>query len=360
MLKTLALLSAFVILATPAMAFHDGGVADCAGCHTMHNSQDGALVDPDSPNGNPWQLVDSTPSEVCLGCHATRLGATFSADPLAPGTEYGGGDFVFLTEDNLNDGHAGASNPIPGDAAGHNINAPSFGVGPDATLTSAPGGTFPAGSMECSSCHDPHGTAEFRLLYTAGQTPQGSATAFANPAPNAIGLRIFGGGESNSNHTAYLGGMSGWCGNCHGDFHANNTQLVHPSGETLGATIAQNYNLYNGTDDYLGGTQATAYLAAVPFEDAAMTTSSTAGPTASSQVSCISCHRAHATSTPDAGRWDFGVTFLEEDGLESGSYAIPDPYNSPNQRSLCNKCHVQDAFDVGSSPTAAAASVPAP
>ena len=346
MLKTLAFLSALVLIATPTLAFHDGGVADCAGCHTMHNSQDGALVDPDSPNGNAWLLVDSTPSETCLGCHATRLGASFGTDPLAPPPEKGAGNFVFLTEDNLNDGHNGALNPIPGDAAGHNLNAPSYGVGPDATLTTSPGGSFPAGSMECSSCHDPHGTSEFRLLYTAGQTVQAGITTFSNPAPTAVGLSIFFGSESNTNHTAYQGGMSGWCGNCHGDFHANNTKLVHPSGQVLGATIAQNYNLYNGTVDLTGGVAATAYLAAVPFEDPANTTASTAGPTASSQVSCISCHRAHATSAPDAGRWDFAVTFLSEDGVESGSYAIPNPYGNPNQRSLCNKCHVQDAFDA--------------
>ena len=65
----------------------------------------------------------------------------------------------------------------------------------------------------------------------------------------------------------------------------------------------------------------------------------------------MTCHRAHASSAMDAGRWDFNVTFLSEDGDESGSYEIPDPYADPgNQRSLCNKCHVQDAFDLGAAP----------
>ena len=52
---------------------------------------------------------------------------------------------------------------------------------------------------------------------------------------------------------------------------------------------------------------------------------------------CLST-RAHMT----------GVTFLHEDGLESLSYPIPTPpgtYADLNQRSLCNKCHNQDAFD---------------
>ena len=343
MRRTLLLAAAAVILAAPVMAFHDNGVAHCDGCHTMHNSQDGALVDPDSPNGNPWLLTDASPSDMCLGCHG---GQVFGNDPLNPptnGTAAGGGNFVFLLEDNLNDGHAGASNPIPGDAAGHNIDAPGNGLAPDGTLTTAPGGNFPASILGCTSCHDPHGTQSFRLLYGAGRMVN-DTYVFTNPAPEAAGIS-FRGTEAPDAHTAYQSGMSAWCGNCHGDFHNNNTKLIHPSGQTLGGGIAQTYNLYNGTVDQLGGNAATAYLPEVPFEDPANLPDSTAGPSASSQVSCVTCHRAHATSAPDAGRWDFAVTFLHEDGVESGSFQIPDPYNNLNQRSLCNKCHNQDFDD---------------
>lgn len=329
----------------PLLAYHDGGVAHCNGCHTMHNSQDGALVDPDNPNGNAWLLTKASPSDVCLECHATRLGAVFSADPLAPDTEYGAGNFVFLTEDNVNDGHAGATNPIPGYAAGHNIISPANMIEADPVLTTAPGGTFPSSLLNCTSCHDPHGTQAFRMLYGAGRLIHETYT-FTAPAPVAEGVSISGAGESPTNHTAYQSGMSAWCGNCHGDFHDNSTMLIHPSGSAIGGTIAQTYNLYNGSDDQTGGSQATAYLPEVPFQDPANTTSSTAGPSASSQVMCLTCHRAHATSAMDAGRWDFNVTFLHEDGEESGSYQIPDPYGSVNQRSLCNKCHNQDEFDA--------------
>jgi hypothetical protein len=347
MKRVLLITAALCFVASPVLAFHDGGVADCAGCHTMHNSEDGALVDADSPNGNPWLLRDATPSDVCLSCHATRLGAVFAVDELNPAAERGSGNFVFLLEDNINDGHGGATSPVLGDAGGHNIVAPGFGLGADGTLGMAPGGSFPAGSLGCSSCHDPHGNANFRLLYGAGSVQDGLYT-FTNAAPVANGIGLSGAGESNTNHTAYIGGFSDWCGNCHGDFHSvdNPTKLIHPTGETLGGTIANTYNLYNGTDDQLGGAAATAYLAAVPFEDAANTTTSTAGPTAASLVACITCHRSHASSAIDMGRWDFQVAFAHEDGAESGSYQIPDPYASVNQRSLCNKCHNKDAGDA--------------
>jgi len=343
-MKKIILLILTMALPFVAFAFHDGGIAHCNGCHTMHNSENGALVDPDAPNGNAWLLKDGTASDVCLNCHATRSGAVFSADPLAPASEKGAGNFTFLLEDNLNDGHNGATNPIVGDAAGHNLDAPGHGLAADATLSSAPGGTYPSSVMSCTSCHDPHGTSDFRMLYGAGRIVAQGGYVFTNPAPDAEGISL-NGTEAQDSHTAYKGGMSAWCGNCHGDFHDNNTKLIHPSGSTLGGTIASNYNLYNGTEDLTGGAQATAYLASVPFEDANNLTTSTAGPTASSQVMCLSCHRAHATSAPNAGRWDFNVTLLDEDGIESGAYAMTNPYGSPNQRSLCNKCHVKDAYD---------------
>jgi hypothetical protein len=76
----------------PAFAFHRSGVAACDMCHTMHNSQDGLLVDPDSPNGNPWLLRDATPSDVCLSCHAGFISETLGDDPLNPPDEVGAGN----------------------------------------------------------------------------------------------------------------------------------------------------------------------------------------------------------------------------------------------------------------------------
>jgi hypothetical protein len=326
-------------IASPASAFHRAGVAACNTCHTMHNSEDGTLVDADSPSGNQYLLRDETPSDVCLSCHGGFISDTFGSDPLNPPPEVGSGNFVFLLEDNLNDG-AGVA--INGDAAGHNINAPSRGVGADGTLVTGPGGSFPSSALGCTSCHDPHGNQNFRLLYGAGPVQDGLHT-FTHPAFEADGLSVYHGQERNDRHTAYKSGVSRWCGNCHGDFHHNMTQYVHPSGHVLTGPISTNYDLYNGTDDTSGGSHATAYLAAVPFEDPANTRNSTAGPAPSSRVMCLSCHRAHASSAPDAGRRHFNVTFLADDGGASGSYPIPNPYGSASQRSLCNKCHVRDA-----------------
>jgi len=361
--------AAALVTGAPALAFHDGGVAACQGCHTMHNSQDGVPMNfdtsgtgPGTPTGTGYAdlLLYENKSDVCLRCHAGegryRVWSNDPAAPSASNANRGGGDFVFLLEDNINDGHGGATSPILGYAAGHNVISGIKGTNADPVNTVSPGGGFLAQDLGCTSCHDPHGTGSYRLLYQSGQNVD---LAFYTATIDADGISLTDGGgqpETPTNHNAYHSGYSEWCATCHGDFHAASGQLIHPSGQPLGNDIATNYNFYNGTSDCIAnppagmqpcgsGSGATAYLPEVPFEDAATTLTSTTGPSSDSQVACMSCHRAHATSARDAGRWDFQIPGLAEDGDESGSYAIPNPYDG-YQRSLCNKCHSQDEFDA--------------
>ena len=278
----------------------------------------------------------------------------WSTDPKAPNVAQanrGAGDFVFLQETNINDSHGGATNPILGYRAGHSVISGIKNTVADPVNTTSPGGTFAASDLGCTSCHDPHGTSSYRLLYQDGQR---AGTALYTATVVADGIALNGSAETPTNHNAYHSGYSAWCSTCHGAFHQHSGNLIHPSGEPLG-DVSTNYNMYKGTTDCIAnpptgglpcgsGVSATAYLPEVPFEDAATTLTSTAGPTTNSQVACMTCHRAHATSAPDAGRWDFNISGLAADGHESGSYKIPNPYDA-NQRSLCNKCHSQDEFD---------------
>ena len=373
-----------IVCGAPALAFHDDGVAHCNGCHTMHNSQGGDVMaglgdgaggyGPGGTVGNGVSdqlLLFANKSDVCLRCHIGYNSYHVWSDQgvLDPGQEHGAGNFVFLEEDNLNDGHGGGdltdpndptswANPYPGYMGGHTIESGIIGNDAEGVLTAAPGGTFPTSSLACSSCHDPHGNDSYRLTYRTGQVEAGISW---NATVDATAIGLFGSFafEMNDNHPAYRDGYSAWCGSCHGAFHASSGNDIHPSGEDLTGDTIEQYNAYRGTADCIAGPPgpgkaycgtvldaSTAYLALVPFQDVAnVSTSSTAGPGVDSQVACMSCHRSHATSAPDAGRWDFNVTFLGEDGLESGSYALPNPYD-PEQRSLCNKCHGKDEFDA--------------
>ncbi len=371
---TLLIAVAALIVAAPAWAFHDGGVAHCNSCHTMHNSQNGDPMN--EPVGGGAQLgpgfgytdllLYANASDVCLDCHGgARSYNVFTDNPLDPGLSnyYSAGNFVFLLEDNINDGYMGSVFVIPGQGSGHNIQSGIKGSIWDTTLLAPPSdGTSPLSNnqIQCSSCHDPHGNDSFRLLYQEGQSIEvgGEFVTYADTV-EAFGIS-FGDVETDSNHNAYKDGYSAWCASCHTGFHQASGRLIHPSGEPLGSNgIAAKYNSYQGTTDCVDnpptgatpcgtGVATTSYLADVPFEDDghdASSTSSTQGPTSSSRVACMTCHRAHATSAPDAGRWDFAITLLDEDGLESGSWPIPRTYSDGNQRSLCNKCHTQDEFD---------------
>jgi len=326
-------------LADHASAFHEKGVANCNGCHLTHtgDNSDATLVGPSADGG---LLIAESPSDVCLVCHAENLGSVLGNNPLAPPPERGAGNFVFLLEDNINDAPGGTTHPVPGNAAGHNLLAPGHGLQPDPRYSIAPGGTFPASRLGCTSCHDPHGNASFRMLNGVGPVMDGSFT-FTRAAPQAVGLDIHSAPETDGRHTAYRRGMSDWCGNCHGPYHqgAGGSSFAHPIDRALGATVSARYNLYDGDDHPTGGLETRAYLAEVPFEDPSSTTSGTAGPDPGSRLMCLSCHRAHASSAPAAGRWDFGVSLLADDGKASGSWPIPNPYGTPDQGPLCSKCH---------------------
>jgi len=338
---SLALFLGVVGFASPSWAIHRKGVGRCNACHITHDTTDGVRV---SMVGGEAQLRAQSPSDLCLDCHAESVGAVFAYGPLIPAPEKGGGNFIFLLEDNLNDGPEGAVNPISGDAAGHNLNALGRGLTADMRFPRSPGGSFASSDLGCTSCHDPHGNSNFRMLYGAGEV-QGNLFSFSYPAPIAYGIPL-GETESESQHTAYIRGVSDWCGNCHGRRyeHEATPDFGHTGDEPLGGVIAQRYRSYNGSLDPSGGLGATSYLAEVPFEDSSNSPDSTSGPSAGSRVMCLSCHRAHASSAPASGRWDFNVTALGEDGKISGSYSLPNPFVDPAQESLCFKCHAPEAL----------------
>ncbi|MCU0229912.1 MAG: hypothetical protein MUC67_00900 [Acidobacteria bacterium] len=326
----------------PAAAFHSGGVGACGGCHTMHDSEQ--MFNPSN-----YLLKGANATDICLNCHATTNGNSWGLSPVLPGPLFGGGQFVFLTEDNLNDGPGGAipSNWIRGDAAGHNLVSQDYGASADPLHQFAPGGTYPSTALGCTSCHDPHGKfGHFRLLYGRDSQPSkanGHVFQFTTDAPDAAGIELGPAGESETNHTAYRAGMSAWCGNCHGRYHeeGSGSAFEHPVDAVLEPEMIQTYNAYRGTG-FQDGLASTSYEPLVPYEASGMTTATT-GPTPSTaRVTCISCHRAHASSGPAAGRWDFKITQWSEEGVASGSYRIPNPYAETaggQQRALCAKCH---------------------
>jgi len=354
-----------------ALAFHGGGVAHCDGCHSMHNSPE----NPVSGAPNQQLLKASDGSSTCLNCHAGSGSyhiLSSDASNWSPG-----GDFFWLTQSYTNSNWSGSVTSDP-DNMGHNVIAQNFGLTVDGTNTQSPGGSYPASSLGCPSCHNPHGqvaggTAAGSLPISVsgsyGEVPVAGTIAgnyrllgdvqygLAAPAPIAA---TAGFGETDVSHPAYGAGMSEWCASCHGDYINNNQKHPAGNGEFLNGQ-ATNYNSYVATGDFTGAA-ATSFTALVQFErqetDKALLVAditSTAGPDSSDNVMCLTCHRAHASAFNNITRWDMEHEMLAEGWpteanlVAMGALPNSDYYGrdittdfGEFQRSLCNKCHTKD------------------
>ncbi len=365
-------------LASEAEAFHSGGVGSCSGCHVSHDN--GAFSS---------KLLASDPSSVCLTCHAGSGGNgspsvfSFDGSALTPG-----GDFYWLTKTYT---WTGGSSPAA--RHGHNVVARDFGLDSDPNKVNSPGGSFPSTQFSCISCHDPHGrsrggtsggAAAVSLSGSYGEMPPTGSTSgsyrllgdadyringfsFNSPAPVARQNKLLPFAESDSSHVDYGSGMSEWCGNCHQALLTNGHQVgsgsfTHPVGsdQLLGTEIVSRYNSYVKSGD-LSGAIDSAYLQFVPFERGTadpdlLDPISTRGPDASARISCLSCHRAHASAFRSAGRWDFSATLLADShpAVGDSSATASDVSNSyygrniavefgASQGPFCEKCHAEGA-----------------
>jgi hypothetical protein len=361
-----------LLTAGSAFAFHSGGVAECEGCHTMHNSKNGVKMAEYSSlpqyQAGPYLLQGADASSACLNCHGHANDTAPSSyhiydndtygtnDGIVPANITPGGDFAWVKK-TFEWVVRGNTNTSPGERHGHNIVASDYGFVPDTTLTTAPGGTYPATSLHCSSCHDPHGryrrdvngdiattgkpisnsgsyttsaapttnysVGVYRILGGEGYTTKAVGGAgFTNGPPAAVAPNTYNRTEATTQtRVAYGSGMSEWCANCHGNLHSEGyvsgtSGLKHPAGNAakLGATILGNYNAYVKTGD-MTGTVASAYNSLVPFEEgtadytalkahAQNNDSVLTGADAQSNVACISCHRVHASGFDSMTRFD--------------------------------------------------------
>jgi len=403
-----------------AYAFHSGGVADCGGCHSMHSPKTGGTA----------LLVGTDYSSACLTCHANAATGLYHimTYPLpaagSPPVNYNpGGDFAWLAK-TYSFTVRGSTTTEAGQTHGHNVVAADFGLVADTDFATSPGGTFPTAKLACNSCHDPHGkyrriggdttytiattgapiigsgsyatsavptatqaVGSYRLLAGQNYSQDGGTTSIPYPgAPIASAPSTYNQSEAtNQVRVAYGTSVTGsgktswglWCATCHGNMHSTGN-YVHPVDQGFSIGVLNNYNTYVSSG-VMTGAAATAYLSLVPFVEntgdyatlkthASNTGSYKNGPGSSDQVSCLSCHRAHASGFGNMLRWEMEGEFITvADG--SGNPIWPGTDNgapvqfargktsaetraayydrAPTvfgayQRVLCNKCHAQD------------------
>ena len=401
-----------------AYAFHSGGVAECGGCHSMHTPK----------VGGSSLLLGTDASSTCLNCHMHSgdtgpssyhiLTADVDAAARGPLQRTPGGDFGW-TRRTYTYTLRGTATTELGQTHGHNIVAADFGMTADTDNPTAPGNaSFQSSNLQCTSCHNPHGkyrrlsdgtisttgapiigsgSYDTSLVPASGQAVgvyrllQGSGAVVSgvtfNGVPAAVAPATYNRTEaSTQTRVAYGSLISGnhetwgvWCATCHTSMHTNSGAIVHPVDQTISSAVADNYNQYRGSGN-MTGTNTNSYLSLVPYIEGVSSTYATlashakidnsqlGGPTGlSSQVSCLSCHRAHASGFKDMLRWNNEGEFIIVNGSWPGTdsstsaaqnvsfsqgrtylemkgayYEYPEGTFATYQRVLCNKCHAQD------------------
>ncbi len=435
----LAVAATFLLGFSSAYAFHSGGVAECGGCHAMHKADSSGTIIGAS---NSYLLNGTNVNSTCASttCHAAPgqtsyhiMSYPLPATGVSPYNRTPGGDFAWLSKTYT---YTVRGNVITWSPGGHGLNIFDLGVNTAGTGNS-PGGSFPAASLACSSCHDPHGKARqdangalvaqnafkiigsgsyptlntpavgeagisaygtYRLLYTdntyyttnySGPVPatiQSGLVTFST-APLAVAPSSYNQTENVNQVIVRYGSQPSrtfglWCASCHASMHTNSGKVVHPIDAALGPSGETGYyNSYVNSGNHTG-VQATAYLSLVPFAmdgastRATLATAATsnsptgAGPDTTSQVMCLSCHRAHASGFQGDIRWEYEGEFLTYVQTNTNVAVWPGTDTTPQapqfargrlaaetqaayydrpvsqfgayQRSLCNKCHAQD------------------
>jgi hypothetical protein len=266
-----------------AQSFHDGATLVCSACHTMHDSIDGA--DP-GDTGQVDYLLLQDGDTLCLTCHdEVTAVAPWNTDSTPKvrraSTDLAAGDFIESSTD------SGAN-----DGKGHNLDGTGY----------TPAGGSGSLTVQCVTCHDPHGNSNYRILET--------------DVNGVSGIVVSGTGDDNwerdnsaTDHNVYSSGMVTFCGACHTDFHgAANTGSPSPW-----TRHPQDQTGIEATASLIG-----TYDPKIPVEDAAATDASTYTVSAgASEVFCLSCHRAHASPNADAMRWDNTVASGNDDNCNA-------------------------------------------
>jgi predicted CXXCH cytochrome family protein len=263
--------AALVLIGMPSLLllageWHAQESAVCSDCHTMHNSSGGAPMRYDNdPAPSPHLLRHATTLSLCTYCHdGTKASAPDVIAPISYVSDALGGSFPTTLGTATGTGHALATG---------------------SPLT-PPGGTVSM-VLTCVSCHDPHGNQSYRNLKL---DPLGTGTANlvvsvkeqvmatgSNPAQVYVAGNVID-----------KGGMSAWCGACHGDFHGRTPSqegtaspwFRHPEDQAISTSAHVDYTFWQG---------------ALPNRVRVESPSDDLVPSLDDRVFCLSCHKAHGS-----------------------------------------------------------------
>jgi len=388
-----AALLAVIVVPTAAFANngpHGGYVADtdmCAACHRAHTAPS-SLTWTDNQGGqkNALLITDSAQTYLfCLACHdAGAQGAdTNVVDGVYEGTAFGtnntdmiSGAFGREDADNpgaLYDPHGKAVTST------HLMNGQSWGAyggglygskaSADATGNDpALYGTGAKIVMDCTTCHDPHGSSNYRLLKDSvygvavggydgtavGTDPFGHAYSATNPKPtpyvvsNETGFPQ-GGFQL---HVSYAGtydpdytvaqyakapaddvskGMTNWCAGCHTAYMVGSETSTYNAADGAGFVTRHRHPMNVRMDQYTGYTPLVLDSGLPLAHDASETANDS-----NDWIDCMTCHNAHGSTAVMTG---FAVN-SQQVGENVIGFAAPDSaLLKMDNRGVCEACH---------------------
>jgi hypothetical protein len=330
--------------------YHVNTTLRCSDCHTMHASmahkygaasapgtagtQGGDWLPPGGPNMMLLKAADQ--NTLCLQCHD---GKSFAPDVLGAHTNgyvrQGGA---------LTNGNKLAEGAAPYERwKGHTL---------DAFRTQVPPGGGAGVILMCTSCHNAHGSDNFRNIDGfsdggAGSTPISYALG-TNDTKKDVFLRSWTQGDLAGNYgvdstdfnqpDTTRSAYGEFCQSCHFKFHGAATDstisragafIRHPTaGVSIGANTA-----HQGSSLAQFGSKAFRVKVMSASGDWGPTGSAWSLPPATLTPSCFSCHKAHGNQN------GYGLIYLDGSGplTEEGDTAGV----AAQERSLCTQCHVQ-------------------
>jgi predicted CXXCH cytochrome family protein len=308
--------------ATAGMALASGGphggftatTDACAGCHRAHTAT------------GPNLLMVPSGYDLCISCHgAAATGANTNVDD---------GYYLSTRDDLGGDYDEGAANtpnyaPLLG---GGFVNYQGAAVTsihrPDGEETAAWGNGVPRGSLadlsealNCASCHDPHGSPNYRII---------------NVQINGVSVsvaQVDEGAAKDYDEEHWGAGTSSVCAACHSAYH-----VTRPD------SGSHNQDDGSGNLDYGGDISTFAHRVDMSYDTGYNQNPETVGlsgyylPLAESGVAdrvvCMTCHLPHGASTTMVGNADLGGLPGETSATDSALLRI-------DNRGVCQVCHQQ-------------------
>jgi predicted CXXCH cytochrome family protein len=274
----------------------------CASCHRIHTGQTDTLL-----------KSGATVSEFCYSCHGnggpgsdlavqegtyyggSGAGAPYGGKPASTtvGLRAGGFDMsrIDTTDPSFEEiGVLGTQQPV---TSWHTVDGSTMGtIWGNGAINSGSGPTY---AMDCTSCHDPHGNGQYRILRPI---PLGSSASTAVTVTDEPNPKVY--TTTNYFSVGPVSGvqMSSWCASCH-------TRYLSSSTNDSGDDIFAYRHRSNGS---LG-------------------------------TACIKCHAAHGTNAAASGAYSSSGGFP---GGGTGTTATAETkLLKMDNRGICLKCHAE-------------------